>query len=29
MEKLKKSPAEMLQEVNIELVEKECLNRVG
>ena len=28
MEKLKQSPAELLQNVQIELVEKECLNRV-
>ena len=28
MEKLKQSPAELLKNVQIELVEKECLNRV-
>ena len=28
MDKLKKSPAELLKKVQIELVEKECLNRV-
>ena len=28
MEKLKRSPAELLAEVEIELVEQECLNRV-
>ena len=28
MDKLKQSPAELLKDVQIELVEKECLNRV-
>ena len=28
MEKLKKSPAEILKEVNIKPIEQECLNRV-